>query len=234
MWIVIDTNQTWWLPPGLSRSGAAPEAEGITIPPFVLAELLILDNPTPRLKLLTFKTRVGLTPFTVMGQLARFQVSEIITFKPFPSTRFRDQIASMLRHPTPSYKQWAEDCKKENRQFGGRMQRASKSFRNLISDMVAKGVFPEVPKFSDFETLMNAVGVGASSFLGSTAINLISEYGQRSVVGADPDEIYAAIMQNPYLSRFFKTMLYYTISYSRAWDHTCQAHNFDPEEKRDD
>ena len=82
MWIVIDTNQTWELPANLSGSGAAPEAEGISIPPFVLAELLLLDNPKPRLKLLAFKTRVGLTPFEVVGQLASLQVSEIVSFHP--------------------------------------------------------------------------------------------------------------------------------------------------------
>jgi trehalose/maltose hydrolase-like predicted phosphorylase len=62
----------------------------------------------------------------------------------------------------------------------------------------------------------------------------VSENGQRPVAVANPDELYAAVMQNPYLSRFFKTMLYYTISFSRAWDDTHQEHNFDPEEKRDD
>jgi hypothetical protein len=41
-------------------------------------------------------------------------------------------------------------------------------------------------------------------------------------------------MQNPFLSRFFKTMLYYLISFSRAWDHAHREHNFDPEEERDD
>src|SRR4029453_16894861 len=99
MWIVIDANQAWDIPPGLSGSGVAPKAEGITLPPFVLAELLLLDNPKPRLKLLALKTRVGLTPFDVMGQLASFQVSEIVSFKPFLSTEvsYQDQIASTLR-----------------------------------------------------------------------------------------------------------------------------------------
>jgi len=82
--------------------------------------------------------------------------------------------------------------------------------------------------------LMNTVGIGASSFLGSVAIDSISENGQRSVIVDDPGELYVTVMQNPYLSRFFKTILYYIISFSRAWDHTCRAHNFDPEEKRDD
>jgi hypothetical protein len=236
MWIVIDTNQTWDIPSGLYESGAAPEAEGITIPPFVLAELLLLDNPKPRLKLSAFKTRVGLTPSDIMGQLASLQVSEIISFKPFLSTQFpyQEQIASMLRDPTPSHKRWAETCKESNRKFGSRMQSTSKRFRNLIRDMVAKGKFPEVPKFSNFEMLMSTVGTGASSFLGSVVIDSISENGQRPMIVNDPDEVYVAVMQNPYLSRFFKTILYYIISFSRAWDHTCQVHNFDPEEKRDD
>jgi len=79
------------------------------------------------------------------------------------------------------------------------MQVISKNFRNLIKNMVAKGTFPEVPKFNDFEILMNTVGIGAGSFLGSLVIDSISENGQRSVVVADPDELYVAVMQNPYL-----------------------------------
>ena len=235
--IVIDTNQIWNLPLELSRSGAAPDAEGISIPALVLAELLLPGNPKPRLKLLEFKTRVGFAPFEIMEQLARFQVSEIVSFKPFRSTQspYQDQIASILCDPTLD-KQWAVDCKKGNRQFGGRMQLRSRSFRKLINDMVAKRVLPEAPKFSDFETLMNYPGMsaGASSFLGSLVTNPISENGQRAVTVAGPEELYRAVMQNPYLSRYFKTILYYTISYSRDWDHTHQAHNFDPDEKRDD
>ena len=236
MWIVIDTNQTWEMPSGLSRSGAAPEAEGITIPSFVLAELLLLDHPKPRLKLSAFKTRVGLPPVEVTEQLARLHVSEIVAFQPFPETQapYQIQLASMLSNPTSSHRRWAETCKKSNRNFGRRMQVTSKNFRNLIKDMVAKGTFPEVPKFNDFEMLMNTVGIGAGSFLGSLVIDSISENGQRSVVVADPDELYVAVMQNPYLSRFFKTMLFYIISFSRSWDNTRQEHNFDPEEKRDD
>jgi hypothetical protein len=237
MWIVIDTNQTESLPAELSKSGATPSAEGISIPAFVLAELL-LYHPAPRLKLLAFKTRVGLTPFEVMNQLARFQAAEIISFKPFRSTQspYQDQLTSILRDSTPSHKQWAKTCKESNRQFSGRMQRASTGFRHMIGDMVAKKVLPEAPKFSDFEMLMNAPGIslGTSSFLGSMVINLISDGGQRAVAVTDPDELYAAVMQNPYLSRFFKTILYYVISYSQAWDHTSQVHNFGPGEKRDD
>jgi hypothetical protein len=114
------------------------------------------------------------------------------------------------------------------------MRSIAKSFRKQIKDMVAKGTFSKVPKFSSFDEIMKAVGSGVDSFLSSVVLDSISDNGRRPVAVTNPDELYAAVMQNPYLSRFFKTLLYYTISFSRAWDDEHQAHNFDPEEKRDD
>jgi hypothetical protein len=80
MWIVIDTNQAGEMPSDLSSAGAAPEAEGITIPSFVLAELLLLNNPKPRLKLSAYHAGVGLPPVQIMEQLARLQASELVSF----------------------------------------------------------------------------------------------------------------------------------------------------------
>ena len=48
------------------------------------------------------------------------------------------------------------------------------------------------------------------------------------------DELYAAVIKNPYLSRFFKTILYYIISFSQAWDDPHRKLNFEPGAKRDD
>lgn len=56
--------------------------------------------------------------------------------------------------------------------------------------------------------------------------------GKRQLVVSDQSSLYNAVMQNQYFGNFFRTILYFSISFSRAWKDP--IHNFDPTDQRDD
>jgi len=63
-------------------------------------------------------------------------------------------------------------------------------------------------------------------------VNWVRNGGKRRCLIADQDDLYNAVMGSQHLGNFFKTILYYLISSSRAWQD--QGHNFDPSDQRDD
>lgn len=59
--------------------------------------------------------------------------------------------------------------------------------------------------------------LGPDSFLGSLVNATVRHKGRRSVMIRDADALYAAVMMNPYLRRYFHSLLYYVTSISRLW-----------------
>jgi hypothetical protein len=82
-------------------------------------------------------------------------------------------------------------------------------------------------KFNDMAEALS----GLSSFR-EMVLDWAQDGGNRQFLVSDRDDLYNAVMQNQYLGNFFKTVLYFLISFSRAWQD--QTHNFDPSDQRDD
>lgn len=114
----------------------------------------------------------------------------------------------------------AQTIKTRNRAFGNTMFSCAKLFRKRLREEGLKH------KFSSLSEALNL------SFLQSLVFESVSNKNSRTPLVSDQKSLYLAVMDNRYLSRYFKMILYYVISYSRAW--ADQAHNFDPSSTRDD
>jgi hypothetical protein len=82
VWVVIDTNQVIRMT-ALPKQHLGAEIEGISLPPFVLGELLRSNNRQPLARLAEYSVRIGMTPGEVMARIAPLRRSQIVNFRPF-------------------------------------------------------------------------------------------------------------------------------------------------------
>ncbi len=231
MRIVVDTNQAYKLPGGPNATKARLSVEGITLAPYVLGEILLRTKPQPTLTALRnfADIRLGLEVGHVMEKVAGLTETEIVSFEPFslPSSPEYNLFMQVLTNPSPQIVGRAKQIKNNNRAFCGKMYNLSERFRTKVQNLRLKA-----PKYCDMNQALVNHGAEAQSFLGSLVVSSISNGSQRSVTVKDPELLYQAVMRNHHLARFFKTILYYTLSFARVW--RPQIHNFDPNTNRDD
>jgi hypothetical protein len=238
MAIVLDSNQAPILCDQLSKKPQLSSLD-VILPPHVLAELILWDNQNCLNKIYTLRPRIGLEPAHVMSSLASCNEYEIRTFRPFPlpttgNSELYDRLVNALRGPSQRHRQWATDLKAANKDFCGQVKESALDFRKYIRDEISAGKIQEAYKITSIEDAFNAFGKGPHSFIGSVVRATISEGGKRQIVINDPDNLYDAVMANPFVSGLFKIILFYYMSYSRMWDHNHQKLNFDPTVDRDD
>jgi hypothetical protein len=236
MWLVLDTNQAGKFPGQLKSTGPAAGAKGIRLPPFVLAEILKRTNPEPTLsKLRAYDVELGIELFDIVEELSKLDREGILRYEPFArkgraSWDDYEDLKASLNASTALHREWARRCKDNNRAFCGELLEKSKEFKKEIKDSSSRsGEKP--PKFASLQEALDVVGRGPESFLGSLICGSISNKGQRDVRLSDGD-LFEAVMGNPFLHRFFVTILYYTIAFSNLWRE--QGHNFEAAESRDD
>jgi len=212
MRVVIDSNQ---LSSFLGKINPAGVFNGITLAPYVFAETLLRSNAQQLMgQLLHFDVLIGLEPSDVMEKLAGLDEEGILSFVPY-------NIG--LSMPTTVDEQdilLARGIKASNRIFADTMFSLAKLFRKRLRDEGIKHKFSALPE------------VLSLSFLESLIFDSISYKGSRTPAVSDAASLYHAVMRNRHLSRYFKTILYYVISYSRAW--ADQTQNFDPSSSLDD
>ena len=235
MAIVLDTNQVGIFCDRVQKESWLLSLD-VTLPPNVLAELILWRKQTSRNQLYALRPRVGLHLGDVMSAIASANEDEIRTFRPFPSpttanSEIYDELVNALKGPSPLQHQWATDWKAKNKDFCGLMKKKALDFRKLIRDKKSAGIIRGTYKFASIE---DAFGKGSQSFVGSIVNASVSEGGKRQVAITDPEKLYDAVIANPFVGGLFKTILFYILSYSRMWDHNHHNHNFDPTSDRDD
>jgi len=203
--LVMDSNQ---LSPFLARASQLRSHPQVTLALYVLTEILL----RPRViveevlqKLSHFNVLIGLEPRHVMQQVATLSEKEIISFVPF-----RHALRLPL-NPSAANISQAREIKDRHRAFGGIMSTRAKEARRQFRDRAIK---PEL------STLSDALEI---PFLKSLAFGAVSSHGTPTLT---EDVLYNSVMRNQYLSKFFKTILFYMISYTRGWEN--EDHNFDP------
>jgi hypothetical protein len=72
----------------------------------------------------------------------------------------------------------------------------------------------------------------AEPALRTFAVSLLTSNGKRGMAVSDSNELYRAVMTNPYLRHFFHVWLFFTISLTRLWAN--QKLNLDAVPGRDD
>ncbi len=238
MAIVLDTNQAGIF---CDRLGKEPRllSRDVTLPPNVLAELILWRKQAVLNHLYALKPRVGLALGDVTSTLARCNDGEIRAFRPFPSpttvgSELYDELVNAFKGPSHFQHQWATNLKAKNKAFGGLMKNCALDFRKHIRDKTSAGSIQGTYRFASITDAFDAFGKGAQSFVGSVVNGGVSEGGKREVTITDPDKLYDAVMANPFVGGLFKMILFYILSYSRMWDHDHRNLNFDPAANRDD
>ena len=89
MWLVIDTNQSRRIPPVLNRDRLAGKAEGLSLPPYMMAELLPRGQ-TPRSETLAafaaHQVRIGVEPSMAIEAAAQLGAEDLPAFWPLPGS----------------------------------------------------------------------------------------------------------------------------------------------------
>lgn len=238
MAIVLDTNQVGILCDRVQKESSLLSLD-VTLPPNVLAELILWRKRTSINQLYALRPRVGLHLGDVMSVIASSNEDEIRAFRPFPlpttsNSKLYDELLNALKCPTHLQHQWATDRKAKNKDFCGLMKKKALDFRELIRDKKSAGIIQNTYRIASIEDAFSAFGKGSQSFVGSIVNASVSEGGKRQVAITDPEKLYDAVMANPFVGGLFKTILFYILSYSRMWDHNNRNHNFDPTPDRDD
>jgi hypothetical protein len=231
MRLVVDTNQARLIPSTIHWEGAG-RVTGLTLPPYILAEIL-LRGAGPRRdtleRLRSHNIRIGLEPAVLTDRIAGMSASQIETFEPFHSPNDdHDALRPLLYEDrltvSPAAQQWARETKdarlRISRQFIGQSKRA----RDSTKENRAR----RVRTFGHALLAMEASGSALKSFVYS----LLSHEGRKPPAISGQDEFYQAVVANVYLRHFFHGWLFYTLSLSRMW--ADQTLNRDPSASRDD
>ena len=226
MRLVIDTNQANRLPASLPARFV-----GLTLSPFLLAEVL-LRSRCPRIETLGLLSQhdisIGIQPAEMLDLVAPLEADAIAKVTPFPLPNSElDQLSRRLLNE-PDYRpaaEWAKRVKASHVKLCGGFVALSTRARKEIKRQ-------RIKRLANFPGALEQLAQGRDSFLGSLVNTSVRHKGRRSVAVQDADALYAAVMTNPYLRRYFHSLLYYVVSISRLWRD--QRLNRDPASTRDD
>lgn len=226
MRLVIDTNQANRLPASLPARFV-----GLTLSPFLLAEVL-LRSRCPRIETLGLLSQhdisIGIQPAEMLDLVAPLEANAIAKLTPFPVPNSElDQLSRRLLNEA-DYRpaaEWAKRVKASHLKLCAGFVALSTRARKEIKRQ-------RIKRLANFPDGLEQLAQGRDSFLGSLVNTSVRHKGRRSVAVQDADALYAAVMTNPYLRRYFHSLLYYVVSISRLWRD--QRLNRDPASTRDD
>lgn len=145
------------------------------------------------------------------------------------------ELADPSRPIRPGIQNWAENVKNQNRNFTANLA-LSKGAKRVREEILRRaGGKANCPKVGSLdEALTTSIATGAGSDLGSIVLHSIYSARADSMPRAEAEARYAAVMANPFLGRFYRTVFCYILSYSRMWDEAHKHLNFEPAEHLDD
>jgi hypothetical protein len=188
----------------------------------VFAEILLRGNPEPTLAILRQCNVIfGLEIGEALKQVSRLNEEQIQRFPPFVSLatpRYYRELYSGFTKLTQKHLDWAKLVKNNGLAFCANMAdtvHRIRRQRNQLEKLTT--VEPLVRNNYVFENLVR---------------DCVSAKGTRPCKVDDPARLRAAVMNNPYLARFWRSFMFYTISWSRLWQN--QELNCDPNANRDD
>jgi hypothetical protein len=224
---VVDTNQAARLPQQYQLTGTNQVKKQLTLPPFVLGEILLRANPEPTFERLKgFDIRCGLDLGDTMRAISPLSEEDLARFNPFVNPLFNEayrRFYSALEEVKPKHREWAQRMKDGNLQFCGDMfQRAI-----LVRKQLGRRNIGVVERFRD----LNYAARQLPSFR-ELVVTSITNGGARQPRIANADALYQSVMGNPFLRRMWNSILFCLVSWSRQWQE--QRLNFDPSPNRDD
>jgi hypothetical protein len=227
MQAVIDTNQASRLPQQYLFTGTKQVRKTLTLPPFVLGEILLRINPEPTFERLKgFDIRCGLDLGDTMRAIAPLSEVDMAKFKPFVNPFFNEpyrRFYSALEEIKPAHRQWAQQMKNNHLQFCGDMfQRAI-----IVREQLRRRNVGNVERFRDLNDALRQL----PSFR-DLVVASVTNGGARQPRIANVETLYESVMGNSFLRRLWNSILFCLVSWSRQWQE--QRLNFDPSPNRDD
>ena len=220
VWVVIDTNQVIRMTSLPSRH-LETDIEGISLPPFVLGELLRSNNRQPLARLAQYTVRIGMTPGEVMARLSLLRRSQIVTFCPFHDLATQRVHEFLGSPPVDKTREFMESATTHITTSGEVLKTANEKVRLALR---SQGVDPRQYKFAGMADACKRLVSGRANVLETWLIQFVSEGGARDV-RANARALYTGAMANPYLRHYLHTFLWYTISYQQAWTSEFAAWN---------
>ncbi len=230
MRLIIDSNQICRFPNTTDLSKFTGKYDGVTLAPYVLAEVIISERRAEYLsRIHTFDVKLGIEP-DYMGKLvAESSEQEVLAFEPFlqESHAFYIDYERAMSNPSSDDIISATRMKDRNLQICAALRDAAKMYRQLAQK-------DENIKHLRFRNMKEAVssefGNGNKSFLSLHVSSFISGGGERNVVVSN--RLFDVVMRNQHLRRFFSVFFYYSLAMFHLWEN--QTSNVDPSEDRDD
>lgn len=155
MWLVIDTNQARLIPESLRRGRITGRSKGLTLPPYLLAEVLKRAEGPRADTLARFAAhavRVGVEPSLLIETVAQLKANQIPAFIPFPAAGddLERAYRALLSQSGPvvgdAYAKWAAAVTAKHQGFvAGFAQRTQKARRELTRrdvGQIADGMRP--------------------------------------------------------------------------------------------
>jgi hypothetical protein len=194
----------------------------ISLPMHVFAEILLRGNPEPTLAILRQCNVIfGLEIGEVLKAVSGLNEEQIRTFLPFVSLgtpHYYRELYSGFVNLTKKHLDWAKLVKSNGLNFCGNMNETvlrTRPLRNRLDKITT--IEPLVGNNDAFENFLRGC---------------VSAKGTRPCKVDDPTRLRAAVMNNPYLGRFWRSFMFYSVSWSRLWKN--QELNCDPTADRDD
>ena len=167
-------------------------------------------------------------PAEMLDLVAPLEADAIARATPFPAPNSELHQLSRRLLNEADYRpaaEWAKRVKASHLKLCGGFVALSTRVRKKIKRQ-------RIRRLANFPDALEQLAQGPGSFLGSLVNTSVRHKGRRSVAVQAADALYAAAMTNPYLRRYFHSLLYYVVSISRLWRD--QHLNRDPASTRDD
>lgn len=236
--LIIDCNQASRLP--TDRAKTKPHS--LSLSPKVLAEIFLRTNPIPTLERIRhYHFKVGLDIADVMLELSRMPPEEITSFEPFYSQRKTYQqdyegLIAGIHKPTPDHAAWAAKTKEANLEMCAQLIAQSQLARKAMKEVVREhrkqlemyNVSAE-EKPSSYEVFLPYETPNSGNLSFTVLSQSLHGYGCEA---NRIEQIYGAVMSNPYLRRLFRCLEAYFVGRAGGWKD--QENNFSPSLRQDD
>lgn len=219
MWLVIDTNQSRRIPPVLNAARSTGAARGLSLPPYMMAELLPRGQ-APRSETLeafaAHRIRIGVEPSIAIEAASQLGANDLPTFLPFPAagdaieTAYQRLLQEKQAQVTPALSRWAMTVKENHHSFMTGMETRGIRARQKLKKM-------KVGTIEDFAEARKMTN-GPDSFIGSLIVATFTDGGRRQVAIADPVELVRVVLANPFFQHFYHAILYYIVSVTKLWE----------------
>jgi hypothetical protein len=192
----------------------------------VFGKILLRPNPEPTLvRLREFDIQFALDIGETLQSFSQLSENDMAKFTPFANTYFLKHYAelySALTEVTGKHLKWAQETKARHLKFCADIAGNGEAARERIR---REGGRRE--KFANIGEALTG-----NLFFKDAVIECITNGGQRQTQIAERERLYNATMNNPFLGRMWKSILFCFVSWARLWED--QLLNFDPAPDRDD